>query len=206
MKEEKCGWQDRRMSTVILEPSEALKRGNCERISLWAQIVTPTTSGAPSSCVFPVTLRTEMKKSAPLALSKIWPRSSDRLMLWSSEYTALSLIIQPNGSRCCDVTWQRTLLPDDDGLGSGEAELATNHVGLRQVPAVVTHRPPCPVVVDLHAAVCSAAAEQPRVPVLRPTFRFPLKQKVRLMVAQQFFGKLPRPNLFEDDATFELNT
>ncbi|TNN31545.1 hypothetical protein EYF80_058303 [Liparis tanakae] len=169
MKEEKCGWQDRRMSTVMLEPSEALKRGNCERISFHTPDRDEEVSAARA-----------VKDLAALI------RQADAVV-----QRVHSIVV---------------VLPDDDGLGSGEAELATNHVGLRQVPAVVTHRPPCPVVVDLHAAVCSAAAEQPRVPVLRPTFRFPLKQKVRLMVAQQFFGKLPRPNLFEDDATFELNT
>ena len=79
----KCGWQAWLMLTVMLVvSSEALKRGNFERTNLCVQIVV---SGLPSSSL-PVSLRSKIRKSQPLPLSKIWPSSSDRLKVWSSEY------------------------------------------------------------------------------------------------------------------------
>lgn len=57
MKEVKYGWQDWLTLTVMFVfPSETLKSGNRERIILCAQIVVPTTSGVPSSFLFPVSL------------------------------------------------------------------------------------------------------------------------------------------------------
>lgn len=94
MKEVKCGWQDWLIGTVMLViPSEALKSGNCERIILCVQIVVPTISGVPSSSLFPVALWIKIRKSQPFPLSKIWPSSSDRLMLWSSECVESLMVI-----------------------------------------------------------------------------------------------------------------
>lgn len=84
MKGMKCCWQALLMTTVMLVVSpEALKSGNCERIVWCAQTVTSTPSGVSSSSL--VSLWTRIRKSQPSPLSSILPRSSDRLLLWSSE-------------------------------------------------------------------------------------------------------------------------
>ncbi len=86
----RCGWHELLTLTVMPEvPSEALKSGNLERIILCAQTVSPTISKLPSSRLLPVALWTEIRKSQPFPLSKIWPRSSDRLKLWSRKYSVV---------------------------------------------------------------------------------------------------------------------
>lgn len=73
------------LTVMLVIPSEALKSGNRERIILCAHILVPTISRVPSSCLFPVVLLTKIMKSQLFPLSKIWPRSSERVKLWSSE-------------------------------------------------------------------------------------------------------------------------
>lgn len=98
MKELKCGWQNWLTPTVMpVVPSEALNRGNRERNNLWAQISISVFSSTPSSCMFPVTLCTMMWKSHPTLLSKIWPSSSGRPMLWSSRCCKSSLVAFASG-------------------------------------------------------------------------------------------------------------
>lgn len=97
IKEVKCGWQAWSMLTVMLVvSSEALKRGNFERINLCVQIVV---SGLPSSCL-PVLIRSKIRKSQPLPRSKICPSSSDRLKVWSSEYVASTGVMFVSGITC----------------------------------------------------------------------------------------------------------
>lgn len=45
------------------------------------------------------------------------------------------------------------VLPSNDRFGSREVELTAHHLGLSHVPAVVTHCPPFPFMVDLHTAL-----------------------------------------------------
>lgn len=103
MKEVKYGWQDWMMSTVMLVFSlEALKSGNRERINLWAHIVVPTISRVSGFCLFAATLLSKIMKSQLFPLSKIWPRSSERVKLWSSECVELLLVkLEPGNNRKC---------------------------------------------------------------------------------------------------------
>lgn len=67
------------------------------------------------------------------------------------------------------------LIPEDGALPAAEGgvavgshgvaalELAAHDVGVGNVPAVVTHRPPCPLLLQLHPALAAApAARQPQ--------------------------------------------